>query len=136
MLGFAPQPRLRAGSATPRAREGGAKAAAAQCVAPTACLPVMPIADAPFRTLPDLIAEHARQRPGHPALQDEHERLSYAQLDALMDRIASALQRDGVQPGQAIAICAATSVRYAALFMGALRAAVVVAPLAPSATTD
>ena len=96
----------------------------------------MSIDDAPFRTLPGLIGEHARQRPDHPALRDEHEALSYAQLDALMDRIAGALQRDGVQSGQAIAICAAASVRYAALFMGALRAGVVVAPLAPSATAD
>ncbi|MBS0302563.1 MAG: acyl--CoA ligase, partial [Proteobacteria bacterium] len=95
-----------------------------------------PAPDTPFRTLPDLIGEHARLRPNHPALRDEHDTLSYAELDALMDRIAAALQRDGVQPGQAIAICATASVRYAALFMGALRAGVVVAPLAPSSTAD
>ncbi len=89
-----------------------------------------------FRTLPDLIGEHARQHPDHPALRDERDALSYAELDVLMDRIAAALQRDGVQPGQAIAICAAASVRYATLFMGALRAGVVVAPLAPSSTAD
>jgi acyl-CoA synthetase (AMP-forming)/AMP-acid ligase II len=41
-----------------------------------------------------------------------------------------------VQPGQAIAICALNSVRYAALFLGALRAGVVVAPLAPSSTAE
>ena len=93
-------------------------------------------AETPFRTLPDLISEHARLRPDHPALRDEQETLSYAELDTLMNRIAAALQQGGVQPGQAIAICAANSVRYAALFMGALRAGVAVAPLAPSATAD
>ncbi len=93
-------------------------------------------ADTSFRTLPDLIAEHARRQPQHPALRDDHESLSYAELDALMDRVAAALQRDGVQPGQAIAICAGTSVRYAAVFLGALRAGVVAAPLAPSATAE
>ena len=67
---------------------------------------ITPASDASFRTLPDLIGEHARLRPDHPALRDEHDTLSYAELDALMDRIAAALQRDGVQPGQAIAICA------------------------------
>ena len=97
---------------------------------------ITPASDAPFRTLPDLIGEHARLRPDHPALRDEHDTLSYAELDALMDRIAAALQRDGVQPGQAIAICAGASVRYAALFMGALRAGAVVAPLAPSSTAE
>ena len=37
-------------------------------------------------------------------------------------RVAAALQRDGVRPGDAIGICAASSVRYAALYLGALRA--------------
>jgi acyl-CoA synthetase (AMP-forming)/AMP-acid ligase II len=53
-----------------------------------------------------------------------------------MDRVACALQRDGVRPGEAIAICAASSVDYAAVFLGALRAGVVVAPLAPSSTPE
>ncbi|WP_406624314.1 class I adenylate-forming enzyme family protein [Acidovorax sp. SDU_ACID1] len=92
--------------------------------------------DAPFRTLPGLIALHARHQPGHPALRDEQQVLSYAQLDALMDRVAAALQRDGVQPGEAIAICALSSVRYAALFLGVLRAGAVAAPLAPSSTPE
>jgi len=95
-----------------------------------------PASDAAFRTLPDLIGEHAQRQPRHPALRHDRQTLSYAELDALMNRIAAALQRDGIAPGQAIAICADASVRYAALFMGALRAGVVVAPLAPSATAD
>jgi len=96
----------------------------------------LPSPDAPFTTLAELIRGHARQQPAHAALRDDQQTLSYAQLDALMDRVAAALQRDGVQPGQAIAICALNSVRYAALFLGALRAGVVVAPLAPSSTAD
>jgi long-chain acyl-CoA synthetase len=46
------------------------------------------------------------------------------------------LQRDGVRPGDAIAICAHSSPRYAAVFLGALRAGVAVAPLAPSVTAE
>lgn len=91
---------------------------------------------APFRLLADLVRQHARARPGHAALQDETHALTCADLDALMDRIAAALQAAGVRPGEAIAVCAQTSVRYAALFLGALRAGVVVAPLAPSSTAD
>jgi long-chain acyl-CoA synthetase len=93
-------------------------------------------ADTPFTVIADLVREHARQRPEHPALSDNAQTLSYAALNALMDRVAAALQREGLQPGDAIAICAASSVRYAALYLGALRAGVVVAPIAPSVTRD
>jgi len=87
-----------------------------------------------FRAIPDLIREHARAQPQHLALAGGDERLDYAALDALMDRVAAALQRDGLQPGDSIAICAHSSPRYAALFLGALRAGVAVAPIAPSVT--
>lgn len=90
--------------------------------------------DPTFRALPDLIREHAAARPAQTALAAGDERLDYAALDALMDRVAAALQRDGVAAGRAIAICAHSSVRYAAIFLGALRAGVVVAPIAPSVT--
>lgn len=89
------------------------------------------IADTPFDTVPACIARHARERPQAPALADDDASLSYGEFDALMDRIAAALQRDGVQPGEAIALCASASAMQAALFLGALRAGVVVAPLAP-----
>jgi long-chain acyl-CoA synthetase len=89
-----------------------------------------------FGTLPALIHAHATERPGHPALVQDGRSLSYAELDALMDRVAASLQRDGLQPRDAIAICAGTSIEYAALFLGALRAGVAVAPLAPSSTAD
>lgn len=92
--------------------------------------------DTPFTPMSELVREHARQRPGHAALRDDGLALNYAQLDALMDRVAAALQRDGVQPGQAVAICALNSARYAALFLGVLRAGAVVAPLAPSSTAE
>ena len=88
----------------------------------------------PFGTLPELIRLHAGHRPHHPALVQDERTLDYAALDALMDRIAAALQRDGLQPGNAIAICAAASVEYAAVFLGGLRAGIAVAPLAPSST--
>ena len=64
------------------------------------------------------------------------ERIDYGALDALMDRVAAALQRDGVRPGDSIAICAHSAPRYAAVFLGALRAGVAVAPLAPSVTAN
>ena len=89
-----------------------------------------------FGLIADLIRKHAQRDPGHPALIDAQRTLSYGELDALMDRVAAALQRGGVQPRGAIAICASTSASYAAVFLGALRAGVAVAPLAPSETSS
>ena len=92
--------------------------------------------DTPFIAVPDLLRSHARVRPNQPALSDGQQTVNLGELDTLMDRVASALQRDGCQPGDVIAICAQSSVHYAALFLGALRAGVVVAPLAPSVTSE
>jgi acyl-CoA synthetase (AMP-forming)/AMP-acid ligase II len=78
----------------------------------------------------------ASAQPAARAIQDPDRTLTYAELDCQMDRVAAALQRDGVLPGQAIAVCAASCVDYVVLFLGALRAGVVVAPLAPSVTPD
>jgi acyl-CoA synthetase (AMP-forming)/AMP-acid ligase II len=95
-----------------------------------------------FGVIPDLIRQHAAQAPLRRALMEAapdggiSRELSYGQLDARMDQVACALQRDGLQAGDAIAICAAMGVDYAAVFLGALRAGVVVAPLAPGSTPD
>ena len=88
----------------------------------------------PFATLPDLVRLHARQRPRHRALVQDERVLDYEALDRLVDRIAASLQRDGVRPREAVAICAAMSIEYAAMFVGILRAGACVAPLSPSAT--
>jgi len=94
------------------------------------------ILDLPFGTIPGLIRMHAAERPRHAALVLGERALDYAALDAQMDRIAAALARDGVRPRDCVSICAATSLEYAAVFLGALRAGAVVAPLAPSSTGD
>jgi acyl-CoA synthetase (AMP-forming)/AMP-acid ligase II len=88
-----------------------------------------------FGAITDMVRLHARRHPDQIALRDDGAELSYGALDTLMDRVAAALQRDGLAAGEdAIAICAASSVAYAAVFLGALRAGVAVAPLAPGST--
>jgi acyl-CoA synthetase (AMP-forming)/AMP-acid ligase II len=82
-----------------------------------------------FRAIADLVREHATVRPRAPALRHGERQLDWHGLDALMDRVAAALQREGVAPGEAIAICGANAIEYAAIFLGALRAGVTVAPL-------
>jgi long-chain acyl-CoA synthetase len=92
--------------------------------------------NAPFGRLADLIGLHAAAAPDRLAIVDGDRRLTYREFDAAIDRVAASLQRDGIRPGSAIAIAAGTSAEYVALFMGALRAGVAVAPLAPSSTPD
>jgi len=84
-----------------------------------------------FSVIADLIHLHAQEAPSRAALEDSRRTLDYGALDALMDRVAASLQRDGLREGDAIAVCAVSGVDYAALLLGAMRAGIVVAPLAP-----
>src|SRR6187402_2779242 len=92
--------------------------------------------DQDFGLVADLIHGYAQERPQHPALIHDSRVLTYGELDSLMDRVAASLQRDGIQTGAVISICAASCVEYGAIFLGALRAGVAVAPLAPSSTAQ
>ncbi len=83
----------------------------------------------PFQAIPDLVRRHAGLRPRQTALMQGDRAVDWGQLDAMADRVAASLQRDGLRPTQAIAICGANSLEYAAVFLGALRAGVAVAPL-------
>ncbi len=89
-----------------------------------------------FRPVPEMVRDVAARAPERAAIADEMGAITFADLDAAMDRVAAALQREGLKPGDAIAISAAASTAYGTLFFGALRAGVAVAPLAPSSTPD
>ena len=84
----------------------------------------------PFRAIADLVHDHARARPQATALVQGERSVTWGQLDAMADRIAASLQRDGVRPRDSIAICGFNSLEYAALFIGGLRAGAAVAPIA------
>jgi len=90
--------------------------------------------DAEFIAMADLVGDHARAAPHHVAVVDGERQLNYRDLDAIMDRVAAALVGHGVGPRDTVAICAAASLEYVAVFLGALRIGVAVAPLMPSAT--
>jgi len=92
--------------------------------------------DQSFCAIPDLIRSHAERRPDHAALKHEERAVDYAALIALMDRVAASLQRDRVGTQDTVAICAANSIEYAVVFLGALRAGVAVAHLPPSGTSQ
>jgi len=92
--------------------------------------------DRDFGTVSELVHEHALAQPAALALIEDGRQLDYAGLDGCMDRVAVALQRDGLQPGDVVAICAGSSIEYGVAFLGALRAGIAVAPLAPSSTPE
>jgi acyl-CoA synthetase (AMP-forming)/AMP-acid ligase II len=87
-----------------------------------------------FIALDALVGQTAAIAPDRIALIDAERQLSYDDLDDLIDRVAAALQGSGLQPRDVISICALSSIEYVATFLGALRAGVAVAPLAPSST--
>ncbi len=89
-----------------------------------------------FGVLPALIAAHADEQPDAVAVIDGDRAVTYRELNALVDRVAAGLQRDGLKPTEAIAISAYSSLEYVATFLGGLRAGVAVSPLAPSSTPD
>lgn len=88
----------------------------------------------PFGSIPALIEITAAERPTQPALILDGHTLNYVDLNRLIGRVASSLQRDGLVPGQVVAACASTSFEYVALFLGVLRAGGLMTPLPPSAT--
>lgn len=87
-----------------------------------------------FGLLSDLIRAHGREQGGKTALACGEATIDYATLDAMVERSAAALQREGVAPGQSVAILGASSIPYVIAFFGALRAGAVPTPLAPSST--
>ncbi|HEX8485924.1 class I adenylate-forming enzyme family protein [Sphingomonas sp.] len=87
-----------------------------------------------FATLSELVAAHALERPRKIAVADDRGAIDYGTLDRVMDQIAAGLQQEGLAQGQAVAILSHPSVAQASVFLGALRAACVAAPIAPSAT--
>lgn len=88
----------------------------------------------PFRPIPEVLRDHARERPHAVALRQGQRSLTWGELDAWVDRIAARLQALGCAPRESIAICGANSLPYVALFLGGLRAGLAVAPL-PTGTT-
>lgn len=89
-----------------------------------------------FATLPDLVRAHAASRPQAIAVADPDVRYSWAELDALCDRIAARLQREGVGPGGAVAIAGFNSAMQVAVILATLRAGAIAGLITYSATGE
>jgi len=88
----------------------------------------------PFGTIEELVRLHAAEEPRRLAMAQDERTLDYAALDALADRVAAKLQHEG--SGKVTAICAANSIDYGVVFLGALRAGIAAALVPPTATAE
>ncbi|HEY6748743.1 MAG TPA: AMP-binding protein [Mycobacteriales bacterium] len=79
-------------------------------------------------TVADLVARAAEQSPDKAALLSAAGTLTWAELDDLVDRAASALRGLGLVPGDRIVLQLGNSTDFPALYFGALRAGLVAVP--------
>lgn len=81
--------------------------------------------------LDTLLARHARYRPQHTAVVFEDERITFAELDRRVNRIANALLGLGLEKGDKVATVLENCVEVIELYQAAARTGLVVVPLSP-----
>ncbi|MFZ1743807.1 MAG: class I adenylate-forming enzyme family protein, partial [Pontixanthobacter sp.] len=91
---------------------------------------------APYGTYREVLHAWAKQRPGHPAMRDDDAELNWGDMMLRVERIAARLQQTGLQQGQSVAILGTSTVNYALVFLAAVLAGGVAAPLTTSASPD
>ena len=91
---------------------------------------------AEFGTYDMILRRWAAVQPEALALRDDHGELSWAAMDEALDRIAARLADTGLEHGQSVAILGYSSIAYALVFLAAVRAGGVAAPLTTSASPE
>ncbi|MEC7398462.1 MAG: class I adenylate-forming enzyme family protein, partial [Pseudomonadota bacterium] len=90
----------------------------------------------PYGDFSATLAAWATAQPDAIALRDETGALTWAEMADRIERIAARLVEEGLERGQAVAILGASSIPYALVFLAAVRAGGVAAPLTTSASAD
>jgi long-chain acyl-CoA synthetase len=80
-------------------------------------------------SLADLVRAAARRRPGSPAVVAGDQRLSWAELDAAVDRAAAGYAGRELAPGDRVAVQLPNGLDWLRAALGALRAGLVVVPV-------
>jgi fatty-acyl-CoA synthase/long-chain acyl-CoA synthetase len=83
------------------------------------------------RPLTDYARHWAATRPDAPAIHYYGTALTWRQLDDLSDRLAAMLARNGIGPGDRVALCLPNCPQYTIAFLGILKAAAIVVPVNP-----
>ena len=81
--------------------------------------------------LGSLLTRHARYRPDHPALVCAGERLTFAELDQRVNRIANALLAAGLTRGERVATLLPNGVELLGLYWACAKSGLVVVPMSP-----
>jgi long-chain acyl-CoA synthetase len=89
-----------------------------------------------FNDVPSQIARMGRERGDHPAIIYKGERTSWQDFARHVDQVANALIAMGIKPEDKVAVLASTSLAYAEMFVGALRAGACVVPLSGMASAE
>ncbi|HJU24094.1 MAG TPA: AMP-binding protein [Casimicrobiaceae bacterium] len=74
---------------------------------------------------------YARIEPGKRALYDDERSLTYAELDDRVDRLASALVRDGIERGDVVCAHLPNSIDYVIVVLAVARAGAIFSPINP-----
>ena len=88
----------------------------------------------PFGSYSRILARWAAVQPERIALRDETGVLTWGDFNDRIERIAARLAADGLERGQAVAILGASTIAYALVFLAAVRAGGVAAPLTSGAS--
>jgi len=90
----------------------------------------------PFGAFPDILMEWSRMKGDALALRDDRREVYWAELVGLVERLAARLVETGLKRGQSVAILGTSTVEYALVFLAAVRAGGVAAPLTTSASPE
>ncbi len=78
-----------------------------------------------------LIPRHARYRPNHLAVIYENQRLTYAEFNVRINRLANALLKMGIQKGDKVATILPNCLELLEIYWAVAKIGVVVVPLSP-----
>jgi long-chain acyl-CoA synthetase len=90
----------------------------------------------PEKTLPDFLDDIARQYPDRPAVIYFGSRLTYRQLNEKANQFARVLLKEGLQPGERVALDLPNCPPCVIAYFGALRAGAILTQLNPMHTAE
>jgi acyl-CoA synthetase (AMP-forming)/AMP-acid ligase II len=90
---------------------------------------LMQLIDSPELIVTDVIATHTRLRPNKTAVVCGEDRLTWAQFNARVDKVANALLRDGLKKGDKVCLLLQNSIAMLEAMIGTARAGGVTVPL-------
>ena len=92
------------------------------------------LAPYPSKTLPDYVADAARERPKNPALLFKGAMITYGELEKLSDACAAAFAALGVRRGDRVALLLPNCPQFFIAELGAWKLGAIVAPINPTYT--